>query len=466
MKTPGSLVARVLVVDDDRLIREMLRDALQDRARVESCESAESALASLEREPVDLVISDLNMAGMSGSKLLERVRRERPGTDFVMLTGHASVESAVGALRMGAADYLVKPIRPEELALVVDRILARRSLLAENSRLRDELRTLEACRTLVRCLDTGEVYAVTLDILLGTLPCERGLALFRRSSLPMSDGVAFRGFDEGQARRLRSVLLSEKGVDLAAYREVDIVSEGGLHDALREAGLDVGRLLAVPLRGRESEEGVVWLFEGDAPLDSELLDRARLIAAHAELALCNAERYHQAKERAFVDDVTEVYNARFLLQATEHEIQRADRYGKQLAVLFLDLDRFKLVNDRYGHLVGSNVLRQLSRVLQDCVRQVDTLARYGGDEFTILLADTDVTEALTTAERIRRTVAETYFEGGGEAPIRLTVSIGVAAYPGDARSRDGLLDASDKAMYRAKSMGRDCCCTASELAAS
>jgi two-component system cell cycle response regulator len=466
MSSAQATAARVLVVDDDRLIREMVRDALQERARVESCESGEAALEALAREPADLVVSDLNMSGISGTELLERVSLEHPGTDFVLLTAHASVESAVRALRMGAADYLVKPVRAEELALVVDRILARRRLLAENLRLRDELRTLDACRTLVRCLDPGEVYAVALDILLGTLPCERGLALFRRGGLPMSDGVAFRGFDEGQARQLRRALVSEKPVDLDGYAGVSLASEGKLHEALREAGLQPGRLLTVPLHGREAEAGVIWLFEGDEPLTAAHLERARLIAGHAELALCNAERYHQAKERAFVDDVTEVYNARFLLQATEHEIQRAERYGKELSVLFLDLDRFKLVNDRYGHLVGSNVLRQLSRVLQDCIRQVDTLARYGGDEFTILLVDTDPAEGLAVAERIRRTVAGTYFEGGGAGPIRLTVSIGLAAYPQDARGRDALLDSADKAMYRAKSMGRDCCCSASELSAS
>jgi two-component system cell cycle response regulator len=455
--------ARVLVVDDDRLIREMTRDAIQDRARVESCESGEAALDALRRQPADLVISDLTMPGISGTELLERVRREHPGTDFILLTAHATVESAVGALRMGAADYLVKPIRPEELALLVDRILARRRLLEENARLRDELRTLDACRTLVRCLDPGEVYAVTLDLLLGTLPSECGLALFRRTALPMSDGVAFRGFGESEARQLRSALLSEKPLELDAYSGVALLDESDLHEALREVGLEPGRLLAVSLRGRETEAGVVWLFERDEPFTAEHLERARLIAGHAELALQNAERYHQAKERAFVDDVTEVYNARFLLQATEHEIQRAERYEKPLTVLFLDLDRFKLVNDRYGHLVGSNVLRQLSKVLQECIRQVDTLARYGGDEFTILLVDTDAQEGLAIAERIRRTVGETFFEGGQASPIRLTVSIGVATYPEDAVDRDGLLDAADKAMYRAKSNGRDCCCVASEL---
>ena len=171
------------------------------------------------------------------------------------------------------------------------------------------------------------------------------------------------------------------------------------------------------------------MFADGRPFGESEREQARLVVGHAALALENAERYHRAKERAFVDDVTEVYNARYLLQATEREIQRAERSGKELSVLFLDLDRFKRVNDEHGHLVGSQVLRHLSKVLAECVRQVDTLARYGGDEFTILLVDTPHDAAMGVAERIRCTVADTLFEGGAGGPVRLTISIGVATSP-------------------------------------
>jgi len=458
------ILPRVLVVDDDRLNREIARDALGGSAEIVSCASGEAALEELRRQPADLVLSDLTMPGISGTDLLERLRREHPGTDFVLLTGNASVESAVAALRMGAADYLVKPVQPDELALVVERILARRRLLAENERLREALRAAESCRTLLRCLDPGEVYAVALDLLLHALPCPRGLAVFRRTSFPHSHGVAFRGFDEPEARELRRLLVVEKPLDLEAVGG-GLAGEGPVHDALRSAGVTCPRTLVVPLRGRETEAGGIWLLEERRALGPDDLERAALIASHAEVALQNAERYHRAKERAFIDDVTEVYNARFLLQATDREVQRAERYTKQLCVLFLDLDRFKNVNDRHGHLVGSQVLRRLSQVLKECIRQVDTLARYGGDEFTILLADTGMDAGMLIAERIRRTVADTLFEGGGGEPIRLTISIGVAGFPEHGRDRTQLLDAADKAMYRAKSLGRNCVCSAAELGA-
>jgi len=455
--------ARVLVVDDSRLERELVQDALSSFTSVETCASAEEALEALRRQVADLVISDLIMPGLSGIELLTRVRREYPGLDFVMLTGSATVESAIEALRMGANDFLRKPVQKEELALVVERTLAKRRLLAENSRMRDELATVEACRALTPCLEAGEVYAVGLDLLLRTLSRWRGFALFHRASMSVSDAAAFRGFSETEASRMRQTLVHEKPVNLEGVSQIEILTRGPAHDALAEAGIATQRVLAVPIRGREIEAGVLWVLEDDRPFDESEISRARIVSGHAELALHNAERYNRAKERAFIDDVTEVYNARYLLAAMDHEIRRAERYHNELSVLFLDLDRFKLVNDRHGHLIGSRALRQLSQVLAQCVRQVDTLARYGGDEFTIVLVDTGYETALRIAERIRRTVEETLFDGGRGGSLRLTVSLGVSTYPEHGTTREQLLDLADKAMYRAKSLGRNRVCSASEL---
>ena len=179
--------------------------------------------------------------------------------------------------------------------------------------------------------------------------------------------------------------------------------------------------------------------------------------------IATAERYHHAKERAFIDDVTGVYNARYLLATADNEIQRAARYGNPLSVLFLDLDRFKSVNDVHGHLVGSDTLRALARLLSECVRQVDTLARYGGDEFTVLLVDTPHEVALKVAERIRSRIEAHLFEAGRDGSLRLTISIGVATCPAHGTSRSALLEAADKAMYRAKSDGRNRVCSADDL---
>jgi len=460
--TKSSLTARVLVVDADRSDRDAAGRVLGEMAEVETLGDGAALLDALAREPADLVVADLALPDLSASEFLERLRTEHAGTDIVLLAGDAALERAVQELERGVSEVLSKPVADRALRHAAQGILERRRLRSENQRLRDALHTAEECRALTPCLDPGKVYPVALDLLLGRLSRSRGLAAFHRTGVPQGDALAFRGLSEAEAGRLREVLIEHKPLDLEGAAQILQIDHSVVHDALREAGVDGGRLLSVPIRGEEGEAGVIWIFQDGREFESQELARAAIVASYAEAALHNAERYHHAKERAFIDDVTEVYNARYLLSALENEIRRAERYETRLSVLFLDLDRFKLVNDRHGHLVGSQTLRNLSQVLLQCVRQVDTLARYGGDEFTILLVDTDLEEALVIAERIRRTVEDTVFEGG-EGSLRLTISIGVAAYPDDGSERDRVLDAADKAMYRAKSLGRNRVCSASEL---
>ncbi len=456
--------ARVLVVDDSRYHRELARQVLRETAEVECCGDGAEALALLRQRPVDLVLSDLTMPGLSGLDLLERVQREFPGTDFVLITAHSSVDSAVRALRMGATDYLQKPVRAEDLTLVVERTLARRALLGENRRLRQERAILESCKSLTPCLEPEDVYAVGLDLVLRAMGRHAGMALYHRVSIPTSDGFHFRGFGEDQESSLRNVLGHRKPLDLSAFPELTRLQSGPVHEALRECGVEVHEVLVLPIRGQETEIGLFFVIDEGRPFEDHELEMAGIVTGYAAVSLRNAERYHRARERAFVDDVTEVYNSRYLLEAMDREIRRAERYGGELSVLFLDLDRFKLVNDRHGHLVGSQALRQLSQLLGQCVRQVDTLARYGGDEFTVILVDTDERLALEIAERIRRTVETHPFEAGGDQVMRLTCSVGISVYPLHGRTREALLDAADKAMYRAKSNGRNRVCSASELA--
>jgi diguanylate cyclase (GGDEF)-like protein len=459
----GNAQARVLIVDDTRFDREVALDAIGDAARVETAGSAEAALEALRRASFDLVLTDLHLPGLSGIDLLARVRAEHPNTDVILITAQASLDSAVQALRMGAVDYLHKPVHGDELGLVVRRTLDRRRLQAENVHLRDLLTTVEECRALASSLEPAEIHTIALDVLLARLGRPRGLAIFHRAANLGSDDVVLRGFREPEAEALRAALVGEKPIDVEAIPQVDALAGGPLHEVLRGAGVQPGRVLAVPIHGRAAEGGALLVPEAERSFREADFEIARLVAAHAQAAIQNAERYHQAKERAFVDDVTGAYNARYLFTALDHEIRRAERYGTQLALLFLDIDRFKLVNDQHGHLVGSRTLRRLSEVLAQCIRQVDTLARYGGDEFTILLVDTNLESGLQIAERIRSAVARATFETRSSTPLQVTVSIGVAAFPMHGRAAEGLIDMADKAMYRSKSLGRDRICSASDL---
>ncbi|MGH7287243.1 MAG: diguanylate cyclase [Myxococcota bacterium] len=454
--------ARVLVVDDDRFQRELVRDQLAERAEVVTCADAGEALAALRAAPADLILADLAMPGRSGLELLQQVLRDHPGTDFVIVTANASVPSAVEALRMGAADYLEKPVRADDLILVLERTLGRRRLLAENRRLRDELSLYQSCRLLSTCLEPEDVFAVGLELTLRGVGAGRGFALYRRTALPGSEGFHGRGFTEPEELSLRQAFAT-KPLVLDRSAELQRQTRGEFHQVLEGLGIRARELLVIPIAGEEAEGGVLCLLAEGEPFGAHDLERAQVVAEHAALALRNAERYRAARDRAFIDDVTEVYNARYLLEALDREIRRAERYGTELSILFLDLDRFKLVNDTHGHLVGSNTLRQLSRLLEGCVRQVDTVARYGGDEFTILLVDTGERVGRAIAERIRQSVERHAFEAGPGRTLRLSCSLGISTYPAHGRTREALLDTSDKAMYRAKSQGRNRVVSASEL---
>jgi diguanylate cyclase (GGDEF)-like protein len=222
-------------------------------------------------------------------------------------------------------------------------------------------------------------------------------------------------------------------------------------------------MLALPVRVEGRVTGGIWVFSDGRAFARDDLERAELVVEQAELALINSERFLQAREKAFVDDVTSLYNARYLLSALDREVNRAARSQSKLSVLFLDLDRFKAVNDRFGHLIGSRVLRELGVLLQESVRAIDTVGRYGGDEFTILLVDTGLDGALSVADRIRQSVADRQFGAERGLDLRLTISVGVATFPMHGETRERLLDLADKAMYLAKALGRNLVCSADDL---
>jgi diguanylate cyclase (GGDEF)-like protein len=209
--------------------------------------------------------------------------------------------------------------------------------------------------------------------------------------------------------------------------------------------------------------GGIWLFPEGRSFDPAERRQAEVVIAEAELALQNAERFLVAREKAFIDDVTDLYNARYLFAALDREVSRAARTALELSILFLDIDRFKQVNDQYGHLVGSRVLRELGQLFHRSVRSIDTVGRYGGDEFTIVLVDTGFDAAQQVADRIRQSVETRRFGADHGLRIALTVSVGVATFPHHGRDRERLLDVSDKAMYLAKSLGRNRVCTGDDL---
>ena len=208
------------------------------------------------------------------------------------------------------------------------------------------------------------------------------------------------------------------------------------------------RILGVLEGIRESEGGRAFKKS-----EVELLDAISLPVASA---LANAVRIAEAERLSQTDDLTKLHNARYLRQFLLNEIRRARRYGTSVAALFLDLDDFKRINDEHGHLVGSHVLMEMATVILSSVRDTDAVARYGGDEFVIVLPDTGVELAGAVAERIRQKIGRYHFTGGRRLQLALTASFGVAAFPQHASSPQQLIACADTAMYEAKAANKNC----------
>ena len=175
----------------------------------------------------------------------------------------------------------------------------------------------------------------------------------------------------------------------------------------------------------------------------------------AAIALDNALRVQRAEALSVTDDLTQLYNSRYLSQVLRRETKRASRSGRPLSLLFIDLDGFKTVNDTHGHLFGSRALVEAASVIRASARETDVVSRFGGDEFALVLPDTGSDGAYAVGERIRERIAAHAFLHGDGLTMRLTVSVGVATLPDVAISAEALIQAADEAMYYVKDHGKN-----------
>jgi diguanylate cyclase (GGDEF)-like protein len=190
-------------------------------------------------------------------------------------------------------------------------------------------------------------------------------------------------------------------------------------------------------------------------LSAGMLRAVRLLLEPAAVALDNALLLKRAEALSVTDDLTHLYNSRYLNLVLRRETKRASRSGRPLSLLFIDLDGFKAVNDTHGHLFGSRALVEAAAVIRSSARETDVVARFGGDEFALVLPDTGGEGAYAVGERIRERIAAHKFLADDGLDMHLTASVGVATLPDVAASAEELVQAADKAMYQVKETGKN-----------
>jgi diguanylate cyclase (GGDEF)-like protein len=301
-KDESKAPSRLLVIDDDEDVRLLLKDLLEEADyEVHSASCGEEALRMIRMSTYDIIVTDLRLTGMHGLEVIKEVKAIDAGIDVVVMTGYASVNSAVESMKAGAVDYITKPFNSDQIRMVVKKNLERRE--------------------------------------------------FQRLA---------------QEREFYKVLSS-------------------------------------------------------------------------------------------IDGLTELYNYRYLHQYLKIELEREKRYKRHLSLVMLDIDDFKNYNDQYGHLVGDMVLKRLATILKNATRGCDVLCRYGGEEFAVVLPETNKEEAIIVCERIRRSIERTdMIDEKGNEVGNIRATLGLASFPIDADNKDDLIENADRALYQGKKKGKNC----------
>jgi diguanylate cyclase (GGDEF)-like protein len=277
--------------------------------------------------------------------------------------------------------------------------------------------------------------------------------------------------DEEKQELAFELALGAKGKDVASYR-VKIgegvagwVAQTGkpaiVNDAARDSRFtrkfdtktqfETRSILCGPLISRGRTIGVVEIINRVGGRFTQTdLDILLTLVEPCAIAIENAMLFQRTEQLTITDDLTKLFNSRYMNLYIGREIKRCKRHGIPLSVIFLDLDGFKGINDQYGHLAGSGTLAEVGSILAEEVRESDILARYGGDEFVVVLPETPPGGALVIAERLRRAIEEHAFLGSQGLAARISASFGIASYPDHALTPEGLIQKADQAMYRVK----------------
>ncbi len=458
---------KIFCIGEDLLKEEFENILLSKDRRIFKVASIKNLIYRPEDKP-DLIIIDKNQG--TGPALREFLAQFRD-IPKIVYSNSSSFKGFAPWIKLSHT-YPVSAPTSRELEFFIQLALQDRALLSENVGLKKKFAAVrqeldffdEVSKTLTSTLDLDDILvtimkkakklikADTWSILLRDE--DTGELVFEKTSgkkgeknsikkfrLKMGEGIAGWVAQEGIP-----VVVPDVSKDERFYSKID-----------KETDFKTKSLMCVPIKSKGTILGVLEIINktADEPFSKDDLDLLMRLVDHAAIAIERASLYQKMAELSITDDLTKLFNTRYLNRTLEIEITRSNRHHSSLSLIFMDVDHFKMINDNYGHLIGSKLLVEMGQLLIKSLRTIDIVARYGGDEFVIVLPQTAPHSAVQIAERIRRSTEQNVFLKREGYSLRVTASFGVASFPESAKSKEDLLRLADEAMYRVKYQTRN-----------
>ncbi len=456
----------VLIVDDDSSITDQLSEYLHlkyNHYRITTADNAEKALEYLENHVFDLIVSDINLPGLNGNQLASRIREKNQESAIILITGFATMQSVVEAINIGVDSYIIKPFTFSDFDLKINEVMHKREIARLNNInqvLKDDLEYKNQLSQLVISLSSinrlKDFVQRACNILREMLPFSNILVWYRINR--REEAFYFTSYSHRVNDPFLVETFRQLGLDLVPEQWADQI--GKRLETIAITSIATSQQLRQPVTSQKLYDKNGWFIylsyqfcQLNENINTKNTINLQLTFDIIQLLLRNVILIEELDYNSSIDGLTKAYNHRFFYEFLDKSLIRAQREDHPLSVVMLDVDNFKIVNDKFGHIVGDQVLVDLVQIILKSIRQSDILARYGGDEFAIIFPNCAVDHTLQICHRILDTIKL--------APITklvenlFSISIGIAEYQqSKSESSQELLIKADSALYEAKHSGK------------
>ncbi len=455
---PFSAVINAAILDSSLEVA-VLDSSLESTVEIEEEEEADAEESTEHNIELDYEssLNSIDKLTINPTSLVVLRETRTEGNEFGALVGIVGISEPRGAIHYNASDNERLQNIAAPLVVALNNIEQRRNI---HRKLRETSLLYEMSQLMQSATDIKQVYQAILDQVRELVTCENcTLFMLDKTSSFLEEKAS-----AGNIVNLLSHYIFEKGKGISGW----VASSGRqlvIPDLKRETNLlniemippRIRSFVAIPLKVHGNVIGVISVSHSQPnAFNAEEIQLMNTLGVQAAFTIERTETFHAMELLAITDGLTQCYNHRYFEMRLDDELRRCKRYDLNLSMIMVDVDNFKSINDHYGHATGDAVIQQLGALLRKSVRDTEIVARYGGDEFALILPQTTCDQALIAAERIRANVDSSRFlAADGHVTLRVTVSLGVSHVAETMHNRVDLLEATDKALYAAKRGGRN-----------